>query len=188
MRTMRLTTLAILSLGVLFLGCSGGNKTAETEAPVFLSVDIPSGPADVNISCEPDLTIPSFTIKSTSKAPNVTLGPQDDAKLTEWVITPVRTDGGTVASPQWRNYYNVYVPAGGSAAVSNYRIYPAEYYRQPPLNQLLPENAGYDKETGNRNIRQKLHIEVFGKTVAGAAVSVAFDITIQFYSKTPCGA
>jgi hypothetical protein len=188
MRTMRLTTLAILSLGVLILGCSGGNKTGETEAPVFLTVDIPSGPADVNISCTPDLTISQMTIKSQSKAPGMTLSVQDDAKLTDWVITPVRTDGGTVASPQWRNYYNVYVPAGGSASLTNYRIYPAEYYRQPPLNQLLPENAGYDKETGNRNIRQKLHIEIFGKTVAGAAVSVAFDITLNFTSSTPCGA
>ena len=37
----------------------------------------------------------------------------------------------------------------------------------PPLNQLFPENGGFDKETGKHNIRQRLHIEIFGKTVAG---------------------
>jgi hypothetical protein len=188
MKSLRLYALAILALGALIVGCSGGNHSADTEAPVILSVDITGGPADLNISCDPDLTISSMSIKSQAKAPNATLSTQDDVKLTEWVVTPVRTDGGTVASPQWRNYYNVYIPAGGSATLSNYRIYPAEYYRQPPLNQLLPENAGFDKETGSRNIREKLHIEIFGKTVGGAAVSVAFDVTIRFYSETPCGA
>jgi hypothetical protein len=189
MRSMRLSAVAILALGALVVGCTGGNHSASSSrAPVMLSVEIPSGPADVNMICGTDVTISSMSIKSQPKAPGATLSPQDDVTLTEYVVTATRTDGGTAVSPQWRNYYNVYIPDDGSASLSNYRIFPAEFFQQPPLNQLLPENKGYDSETGNRNIRQKLHVEIFGKTVAGASVSVAFDVTLQFYSATPCGA
>src|SRR3989304_2595798 len=59
------------------------------------------------------------------------------------------------------------VPAGGTAGLKNYRIYPFEYFSQAPLYQLFPQNGGFDKETNKPNIRQRMHIEVFGKTVAG---------------------
>jgi hypothetical protein len=49
-----------------------------------------------------------------------------------------------------------------------------------PLVQLLPGNDGFDKETGKTNIRQRLHIEIFGKTVAGKQISVAFDVDVNF--------
>jgi hypothetical protein len=184
MRIHRVTAYAFLALTVVMLGCSGGNHSADTEAPVTLSADVTQGPAEVNVVCNAGdgVTIPSMSIKSQGKVPGGTLSVQQDVKLTEWVVTATRTDGGTVASPQWRNYYGVYVAANGSATLSNYRIFPAEYFRQPPLNQLLPENAGFDSETGQRNIRQRLHIEIFGKTVAGAGVSVAFDVNLNFYS------
>jgi hypothetical protein len=100
--------------------------------------------------------------------------------LTRWVVTPYRTDGGTVASPQWTHDTDVYVPAGGSADLSNYRVYPSEYLSQPPLNNLLPENGGFDPETGNRNIRQTLRVEVFGRTVSGKTVSVTFNVAFNF--------
>jgi hypothetical protein len=188
MRSMRFSALAILALGALVVGCSGGNHSANTEAPIFLSVDIPAGPADVNMICSPDVTISSMSIKSQPKAPGATLSPQDDVTLSEFVVTPTRTDGGTVASPQWRNYYNISIPEGGTASLNNYRIFPADFFQQPPLNQLLPPNTGFDRETGSTNIRQMLHVEIFGKTVGGDAVSVAFDVTLRFYAATPCGA
>jgi len=53
--------------------------------------------------------------------------------------------------------------------------------RQPPLNQLWPENGGFDKETGQDNIRQKLRIDIYGKTVAGQRVSVGFEFSVRFF-------
>jgi hypothetical protein len=127
------------------------------------------------------VAIENLTITSKAKSPSATLSQQQDVTLTEWVITPSRTDGGTVASPQWHNFYTVYVAAGGSTTIQNYRIFPAEYFLQAPLYQLFPANGGYDVETGKTNIRQRLHIEVFGKTVAGDAVSLAFDVNLNFF-------
>lgn len=169
---------------VAMVGC-GGNHSADTRGSVFLTANITQGPADVDISIPADVTIGSMAINSQAKSPDAALSQQQDVILTEWVITPVRTDGGTVASPQWRNYYTVYVPAGGSATVQNYRIFPADYFTQSPLNQLFPENGGFDSETGKRNIRQRLQIEVFGKTVSGDSVSLKFDVNLQFFYVTP---
>jgi len=162
-------------------GCSGGNHSADTEAPVMLSVDIPKGVADVAVNSFGDVVIPSMAFKSQPKAPGGTLSQQDDVIINEWVVTFRRTDGGTVVSPTWRNYESVYIPAGGSANLENYRIMPVEYLSQPPLNQLFPANGGFDKETGKDNIRQELTISVYGKTQAGRKVSFSFPITIRFY-------
>jgi hypothetical protein len=186
MRTQRLAVFALIALGALVSGgCYDGNSSANTVAPVMLSENITNGPADVIMSNGADVTIGNLTINSKAKSPSATLSQQQDVTLTQWVITPSRTDGGTVASPQWQNTYTFYVPAGGSASVENARIFPAEYFLQAPLYQLFPANGGFDKETGRTNIRQKLHIEVFGKTVAGQAVSLVFDVNLNFFYVTP---
>jgi hypothetical protein len=173
-----------LGLAVAAAAC-GGNHSADTIAQVMLSANITSGPADVDISVPVDVTIPTMSISSQAKSPDVTLSQQQDVILSEWVVTPVRTDGGTIASPVWRNFYTVYVPAGGSAALNNYRIFPAEYFNVAPLVDLFPVNGGLDAETGNRNIRQRLDIEVFGKTVSGDSVSLKFPVDLNFFYVTP---
>jgi hypothetical protein len=187
MRTHRLAIFALIGLGALALaGCYDGNSTADTVAPVFLSVNIPEGVADVDISVPIDVIIPTMTINSHAKSPSVKLSAQDDVILTEWVTTCTRTDGGTIASPVFHNFnLTVYVGAGGAASLTNFRIFPSDYFKQAPLVQLFPENGGYDKETNKTNIRQRLHIEVFGKTVAGKAVSLAFDVNLNFFYVTP---
>ena len=187
MRTHRLAVFALIALGALVLaGCYGGNDSADTEAPVFLSADITDGVADVEISVLADVIIPTMNIQSHAKSPSVTLSAQDDVVLSEWVTTSTRTDGGTVASPVFHNYnLTVYVPAGGTANLKNFRIFPSDYFSQPPLHQLFPANGGFDKETNKTNIRQRLHIEVFGKTVAGKKVSLVFDVNLNFFYVTP---
>ena len=181
MRTHRLAIFALIGLGALALaGCYDGNSTADTVAPVFLSVNIPELNPEVSISKGADVAVATVTFASKAKSPTGTLSAQDDVILSEWVVTCTRTDGGTMASPQWQNSYTVYVPAGGSAPVTNLRVFPAEYFQQAPLYQLFPQNGGFDKETNKTNIRQRLHIEGFGQTVAGKKISVAFDLNFNF--------
>jgi hypothetical protein len=183
MKANRLALCIVAALAVLAAGCS--NHSADTEAPVFLSVAITQGAADVDMSVPVDVVITSMTFDSHFKSPDQTsASSQEDVILSEWVVTPIRTDGGTVASPVWHNYYEVYVPAGGTATLQNYRIFPSDFFTQPPLNQLFPENGGIDVETGKRTIRQRLHIEVYGKTVAGERISLPFDVNLNFYYAT----
>lgn len=189
MRTYRLAVFALIAVGALAVAGCGGNHSADTAAPVFLSTTATGFPVSADIVCQypnvgtfRDVVYPSLTINSHAKSPSAVLSAQDDAVLTQCVVTCTRTDGGTVASPSWQNFITLDVPANGSAAVTNYPIFPAEYFRQQPLVQLLPGNGGFDKETGQTNIRQRLHIEIFGKTVAGKKVSVAFDVDVNFFS------
>jgi len=181
MRPSRAVALCCVAAATLFVAGCTGNHAADDESPVLLSASIQEGPADQAVNVSEDIQIGSMTIRSQAKSPDFTLSQQDDVTLTEWVVTPVRSDGGTVASPQWRNFYTVFVPAGGTASVQNYRVFPASYYTEPPLNQLWPANGGADKETGKQEIRQQLRIEVYGKTVSGKRVVLKFDVGIRFF-------
>ena len=186
MKTHRISLLVPVALaGMLIVSC-GANHSSDSTTPIYLTENISTGVADVDVSIPTDVAIPSMSITSHAKSPSGLLGGQDDVILDLWVITPSRSDGGTVASPQWRvTNLTTYVPAGGSANLVNYRIFPADYFSQPPLNQLLPQNGGVDKDTGKCNIRQTLHIEIFGKTVSGKPVSLAFDNALNFFYVTP---
>jgi hypothetical protein len=174
--------LAAVAVLAMLGGCA--NHTADSEAPVFLSADMRQGIVDIDISVPADVSIPDLEIASHLKSIEGTPTVQQDVYLNEWVITCTRTDGGTVASPVWHNFLPVYVPAGGSSSLQNFRIFPSDYFLQPPLNQLFPENGGHDSETAKRNIRQRAHVEIFGATVAGRKVSVAFDINLNFFYVT----
>lgn len=179
MKLYRLAVIALLAVAATGLVACSGNSSAKTEADVFLSQTVEPGPAEVSVSSGLDVTIDKLTITSTPKNSGAILTAQDDVILDQWVVTCSRTDGGTVASPQWTNYYQVYVPAGSKASLSNYRIFPSEYYTQPPLNQLLIWPY-LDKETNNPFIRQTLHIAIYGKEVSGKKVSLEFDVTLKF--------
>jgi hypothetical protein len=181
MKTYRLALFLPVALVALVVAGCRSNNSADTEAEVFLSYTVNPGPADVDVCGGTDVVIDSLTINSHSKSPSATLSQQDDVILDQWVVTCTRTDGGTVASPGWQNFYTVYVPAGGSANLQNYRIFPSEYFLQSPLYQLFPVNGGYDKETNKSNIRQRVHIDLYGKTVAGKKISMPMDFNLNFY-------
>ncbi len=182
MKSNRLVLFVLLAVAMFGIAGCGNNTSSKTEAEVYLSQSITQGPAEVDISVPADVAIANMTITSHAKAASMVLSQQDDVILTDWVITPSRSDGGTVASPVWTNHYQVYVPAGGTASLQNYRIFPAEYFQQPPLNQLY---SGPDKETANCNIRQRLNIAIYGKTVAGKSISLVFDVNLNFYYLKP---
>ncbi len=170
----RLLTLGVLValLVVTTVGCSGESALDNTEAVVFLTVDVSAFNPEVNVCVETgDLTVEQMDITSTPKNPTDTLTANQDVNLTRWEISPYRTDGGTVTSPAWANDQSVYVPAGGTADLENYRVYPAEYLDDPPFNYLFPENGGVDPETGQAVVRESMTLILYGRTVSGKAVA-----------------
>ncbi len=176
-----LQVLLVLVLAVGLLSCGGNSTLNDTEAAVYLTVDVTEYNPEVNIAVPADVTITQMTIASHPKDPNATLNASQDVQLNRWVITPSRADGGSVASPQWIIDQPVHVPAGGQADLSNWRVFPQEYFYKPPLSNLFPENGGVDPETGQTNIRQSLRVEIFGTTTGGKSVSVAFTIPYNFF-------
>jgi hypothetical protein len=185
----RIPQICILAALALLAASCGGNSTLDdTESAVMLTVDVEAYDPEIDI-CDPeqfDVIIGTMHVYSNPKEPGGTLGPAQDVNITRWVITPSRSDGGATASPEWSIDQGIYVPAAGDVDLENWRVYPAEYFLLLPLSNLLPENGGFDPETGQTNIRQTLQLEMFGRTVSGKAVStVPINIAFNFFCVSP---
>jgi hypothetical protein len=172
-----------LALALTVWSCGGSSTLDNTEAAVYLTVDVSEYNPEVDLCLlQSDMTISAMDVLSEAKDPTASLGANQDVNLKRWVIRPYRTDGGSTASPEWTYDNVVYVPAGGNANLENYRIYPLEFLGQVPLAYLLPENGGFDPETGNSNIRQSFELQIFGQTVSGKNVAtVPISIAFNFY-------
>jgi hypothetical protein len=185
----RIPQLCILAALALLAASCGGNSTLDdSESAVVISVQVTEYNPEIDIcgAAGVDVTVSNMTVSSAPKVPGGVLGSNNDVNITRWEITPVRSDGGTTASPEWAIDQGVYVPAGGQTDLLNWRVYPAEYFLQLPLSNLLPENGGYDPETGQRNIRQTLRVQLFGQTISGKAVaSTPVNIAFNFYCYSP---
>lgn len=173
----------VLALGLVVGSCGGSSTLDNTAATVYLTVDVSAYNPDIDICLQAtDLAIENMEITSTTKDPSGTTSPNQDVNLTRWVISPYRTDGGSTASPEWSYDQAVFVPAGGTADLENYRIYPLEYLSEIPIAYLLPANGGFDPETGNANIRQSLQLTIYGKTVSGKSVATTpIPIAFNFF-------
>jgi hypothetical protein len=170
---------ATLALVVGGLSCS--SSLDDSEAVVLLTVtDIDyGGGAFVSVCLGQDVTISSLTIKSEIKG-GATGGTAQDVILTRWVVTPYRTDGGTVASPVWVRDLDIHIPANGQTDLSDFNFYPAEFYDEPPLLYLFPENGGFDPETGERTVEESLKVEWFGHTLSGRNVQLSTILYTKF--------
>jgi hypothetical protein len=173
----------VLALGLVLGSCGGSSTLNNTEASVILTMDVTAYNPEIDICLQQvDLTIENMSITSTPKAPGSSTSTNQDVNLTRWVIEPYRTDGGSTASPEWTYDQAVFVPAGGSADLENYRIYPLEYLQEVPIAYLLPENGGFEPSTGFTNIRQSLQLTIYGRTVSGKNVSTTpIPLAFNFY-------
>ena len=172
-----------LALAMVMWSCGGSNTLDNSEAKVFLTVDISEYNPDIDICLQAtDIAISSMEINSELKDPQGSSSATMDVNIMRWVIKPYRTDGGTVASPEWTYDQAVFIPSDGSATLDNYRVYPLEFLSEIPLAYLLPENGGFDPETGNSNIRQSFELQMFGQTTAGKSVStIPVSIAFNFF-------
>jgi hypothetical protein len=187
----RITSVGIVLAAALLLGSCGGNSTLDdTEAAVYIIVEIDLYNPDIDIcsytAAGIDVAIESLVVQSHAKAPGTALGSSQDVRILRWVITPERNDGGTTASPQAIFDQGIIAPAEGSTDLENWRVYPVEYLSEIPLAYLLPENGGIDPETANRNIRQRFVLQLFGETISGKSVaSVPQSIQYNFFCGSP---
>jgi hypothetical protein len=176
---------------MLLLSSCGGNSTLDdTEAAVFITVNIDEYNPDIDIcsfiAFGADIDVETMFVESNPKAPGTTLNASQDVRILRWVITPERNDGGTTASPQAVFDQGVVIPAGGINVLENWRVYPVEYLDEIPLAYLLPENGGVDPETASRHIRQRFMLQLFGETMSGKSVaSIPIPIQYNFFCGSP---
>ena len=177
---------AVAALGGVLFSCGGSTSLDNDEALVWLTNEIVLYTPDIDICTQNfDVSISQMDITSHIKG-GVAVTTAQDVTLTRWEIEPYRTDGGTTASPKWVNDVSVYVPAGGNASLTDWRVFPVEYFYVPPLSYLLPENGSFDPETGSRNTRQSLRLVLYGRTSSGKEIATQpISIAFNFFCVSP---
>jgi hypothetical protein len=180
----RTIAVALIGLAALLAACT--NKQGETEAPVFITVNLPLQPGFVDIAVPQAVQIDTITLESHLKRADAT-DPNGFANVTieNYTVTYRRTDGGTVVPPPQSFGGGVVVPSGGSATLSNYPVMYASAVQGTPFDQLLPFNGGVDRQTGRTEIDTAFDITFFGHTASGMRVQseTASGILIFRYGK-----
>jgi hypothetical protein len=161
--------LSLLLAAALFAGCT--NKQGETEAPVFITVDLPLQPLSKSISSGTPLTIETITLESHLKRADAT-DPNGFAnvQVNTYTVSFSRRDGGKLIPPPEQFSAAVLLPSGGTATLSGFPIMAAPSLQRSPFDQLLPFNGGVDRETGLSEIHIFYSLTFFGTTASGFRV------------------
>jgi hypothetical protein len=164
----KILCVAILA-AVAAAGCT--NKQGETEAPVFVTVDIPNQPGFMSVSANAAVQILAINLASHFKNPTAT-DPQHfaDIQINAYKVHWVRTDGGTLVPKDETFGAGVLLPSGGIATLNNFPILTQASTQMSPFDQLLPFNGGVDRETGRTEIDLAWEITFFGNTASGLRV------------------
>ncbi len=160
--------LAVVAV-LAFPACT--NKQAETEANVFITVDITLQPGFVDVNVVAPVQIQTMVLTSHLKNPAQS-DPQgfSDTLCESYSVHYHRTDGGTRVPGDKTFGCGVRIPSSGASTLNNFPILPASDIQAAPFDQLLPFNGGVDRETGKPEIDMAFDITFFGHTVAGQRV------------------
>lgn len=163
--------ISILLVAALALAPGCTNREGETEAPVFITVDLTLQQGFVNVGVAAAVQVPTINLVSHLKNP-ASSDPQGFANtiLESYTVHFRRTDGGTRVPPDQTFGASGLVPSGGTATLTNFPILRASDIQLSPFDQLLPFNGGFDRETGKPEIDTAFDITFFGHTVSGHRV------------------
>jgi hypothetical protein len=147
------------------------NRQGETEADVFITVDIQLQPGFIDVSVVKPIQIPTMVLTSHLKNPAQT-DPQGfaDTLCESYSVHYHRTDGGTRVPSDKTFGCGVRIPSSGTSTLNNFPILAASDLQAAPFDQLLAFNGGVDRETGKAEIDMAFDITFFGHTVAGQRV------------------
>ncbi len=165
------------------------NKQGETEAPVFITVDLVLQPGFINVGTAAPIQIQTITLVSHLKNPQQS-DPQGFAnvQLESYTVHFRRTDGGTVVPPDKTFGAGPVIPSGGTSTLSNFPILAASDVQLSPLDQLLPFNGGLDRETRRDEIQMAFDITFYGHTASGLRVkseTASGILLFRFAGATP---
>jgi hypothetical protein len=168
---MKKKILVPLLAAAVLAGPACTNRQAETEAPVYITVDITLQPGFVDVSRPAPVQINTMVLTGHLKNGTQT-DPQGFATtiVEGYTVHFRRTDGGTRVPPDQLFGEGGTVPANGSATLSNFPVVPVSAIQASPFDQLLSFNGGIDRETGKTEIQMAFDITFFGHTVAGQRV------------------
>lgn len=175
----------IAALALVGVPSCSTNTKGDDPSPVFYSASHELLPAVKIINSGTPLQIQRTIVNSVLKSPSATASRFLDSNLDYYTIDWVRIDGGTKAPRREQYGGNVLVPAGGASTLLNYQFMSAAALELSPFDQLFPFNGGFDRETGNKEIRCRATVTYYGHTLAGQAVTGTSNFDMTFLFVTP---
>lgn len=179
--------LILLAVAVSSLGCDERTEQTDTGG-VLLEVEFSANNVPFRFSVNGDVldlqSAVAGTLTISSVIPNVenpATSSLMDVELEGLEFTYTRVDRGTrVPAPFYFNLLGT-VPAGGTLSYNGMPILSIEQISNPPISDLLFENGGFDKETGETVITMNVWVRAYGRTLSGREVqSVPRPHTIEF--------
>ena len=161
--------LLVLLLLLPSLACSEEIEETDTGG-VFLELSLgDTFPFRVPVNGNDTLQL-DFEIQSIVQNPARPTSSLMNVQVESLQVTFQRIDGGTRVPPPFFRHLTGVVPVGGSLDYF-LTVMTQEQFRNPPLSDLLFENGGFDKETGDPNIQMSLTFVFFGRTIGGEEVA-----------------
>ncbi len=178
-----LACLGLITLAVAAASCN--SRTDTSEGSVILSItDFDELTSEVSVNNAAVLgivPIGEVTVSNFSKDPSGLSSNLMDIELRSYEVVFTRADRGTRRPPTRVSGIFGAVPVGGTNTIENIRIMSLDQLNTTPLADLLFQNGGFDKETGEDTIQVNCHLTFFGRTLAGDNVrSNTASWVIQF--------
>lgn len=159
----------LLMVAALFAG--GCNEMSREVAPVELIATATQNISTVDI-LNPPGNVGQILVQARLKRSDVTDSRFLDVRLNRYRVSYRRTDGGSLVPQPLVRTTSGLVPVGGAATpLNDFVLLESEQLRQAPFAALLPQNGGRDPETGRRDVKMDVIVDIFGETLAGDAVS-----------------
>jgi len=169
LKSKTLAWVAVASALTLATACT--NKQGETEAPIFVTLDLPGQPLVISVNNPVPLQVPTITLHSHLKNPSAPdTAHFADMQVQFYTVEFFRQDGGTLVPPTQTFGVAGLLPSGGDLTLSNFPLLTGAAIQQSPFDQLLTFNGGIDRETGLTEIQMFYRLTFFGDTASGFRV------------------
>ena len=177
--------IALIFLLVFVAGCE--SRTDRTDGGgVLLSItDFDGLPISVDVNATVGgggfVQVGEIQVTNVPKDPTGVTSDLMNVEIQSYEVTFTRADNGTRLPPKFTRGLFGIVPVGGIFTVENLPIMSLDQLLNVPLSDLLTENGGFDKETGDFVISLNFSLVFFGRTLSGDAVQTAPGyFTIEF--------
>jgi hypothetical protein len=169
---------------VAFVGCSSRTDKTDSGGVLLSITDFDGLPIAVSVnsaSAAGFVQVDSIDIENIAKIVDGNTSDLMNVEIQSYEVKYSRADSGTrIPTPYVRGLFGV-VPVGGSITYDNLPVMSNDQLMNLPLSDLLAQNGGTDKETGNSRIVLNFSIRFFGRTLSGNAVETAPGLfTVEF--------
>jgi hypothetical protein len=176
----RAVLLALVAAGLL--GCEASTDRRDSGGVILTVSHFDGLPIAFSVNNGGGfLQVETIDIRNITKNPNITGTDLMDVELRTYQVVYRRLDSGHTTPPTMTRRIFGNVPHNGTDTINNLPVLDVEQLDSRPLSDLLFENGGFDRDTGNNVIPIELQLTFFGKTLSGDEVATnTVAWTVQF--------